>query len=77
MRVRISRKAPAEYGIDGDSLRVGRVYNLDSSLASALMLEGCAELYDLLTPEEKRATVKLMSGEDWTGKRRLTRLPRS
>jgi hypothetical protein len=54
MRVRITRTPPPIYGIDDDSLLVGRVYNLDASLAAALMIEGCAESYDLLTPSEKR-----------------------
>ena len=54
MRIRITRTPPPTYGIDGDSLLVGRVYDLDASLAAALMIEGCAESYDLLTPTEKR-----------------------
>lgn len=54
MRVRITKQPPPTYGIDGDSLLVGRVYNLDASLAAALMVEGCAESYDLLSPSEKR-----------------------
>jgi hypothetical protein len=54
MRVRITKTPPPIYGIDGDSLLVGRVYNLDASLAATLMIEGCAESYDLLTPTEKR-----------------------
>ena len=54
MRVRITKQPPTTYGIDGDSLQVGRVYNLDASLAAALMVEGCAESYDLLSPTEKR-----------------------
>jgi hypothetical protein len=54
MRVRITKQPPATYGIEGDSLQVGRVYNLDASLAAALMIEGCAESYDLLSPTEKR-----------------------
>jgi len=54
MRVRITKQPPPTYAIDGDSLLVGRVYNLDASLAAALMIEGCAESYDLLSPGEKR-----------------------
>ena len=46
MRVRITKTPPASYGIDGESLMIGRVYNLASELASALLLEGCAEVYD-------------------------------
>ncbi len=54
MRVRITKQPPPTYGFDGDSLLVGRVYNLDASLAAALMVDGCAESYDLLSPAEKR-----------------------
>jgi hypothetical protein len=54
MRVRIIRRPPPVYGTDGESLHVGRVYNLDSSLASALLADGCAELYELLTQEQRR-----------------------
>jgi hypothetical protein len=55
MRVRIVRKPPAHYiGIDAGFLAVGRVYNLESSLASALMIDGYAEAYDALSPAEKR-----------------------
>ena len=54
MRVRIIKHPPPGYGIEGDSLLVGRVYNVDASLAAALMVEGCAESYDLLSATEKR-----------------------
>ena len=54
MRVRIIQHPPASYGVNGDSLRVGRIYNLDSSLASALLADGCAELYDTLSAAEKQ-----------------------
>jgi hypothetical protein len=54
MRVRITKQPPPTYQFAGDSLLVGRVYNLDASFAAALMLEGCAESYDLLSPSEKR-----------------------
>lgn len=54
MRVRITKHPPASYGVDGDSLRIGRIYNLDSSLASALLADNCAELYDTLSVSEKR-----------------------
>jgi hypothetical protein len=38
-------------------LHVGGVYNLESSLASALIADACAELYETLSDEEKhRAT---------------------
>ena len=53
MRVRILRRPLHAYGVDPDSLRVGRVYNLDAALASALMADGCAELYDALPNEQK------------------------
>lgn len=54
MRVRIIKRPPASYGTDGESLRVGRIYNLPAGLASALMAEGCAELYDTLPAEARR-----------------------
>jgi len=54
MRMRITKAPPSEYGSATQSLLVGRIYNLDAALASALLLEGCAELYDLLSPEERR-----------------------
>ena len=44
MRVRIIKAPPASYGIDGGALRIGRVYNLDASVASALMADHCAEV---------------------------------
>jgi hypothetical protein len=44
----------------------GRVYNLDASLASALMLDGCADLYDTLTPEQKREFRANHAREAWT-----------
>ena len=54
MRVRIIRRPPPSYGNDRDSFHVGAVYNLDSALASALLADGCAELFDTLTDEEKK-----------------------
>ena len=54
MRVRITKRPPASYGKDGEALRVGRIYNLQAGLASALMAEGCAELYDALPAEARR-----------------------
>lgn len=54
MRMRITKAPPGEYVTSAQSLLVGRIYNLDVALASALLLEGCAELYDLLSPEERR-----------------------
>ena len=54
MRVRILRAPPPSYSAETRSLLVGRIYNLDASLASALLLDGCAEVYDSLSAEEKR-----------------------
>jgi hypothetical protein len=54
MRVRILRQPPPSYDEVTATLRVGRVYNLDSAVASALLCEGIAEAYDVLSPEEKR-----------------------
>jgi hypothetical protein len=52
--VRILKAPPATYSSDTQALLVGRIYNLDASLASALLLEGCAELYEGLSDQEKR-----------------------
>jgi hypothetical protein len=49
MRIRITRTPPPSYGVDGADLRVGRIYNLEWSLASALMCDGCAEYFDAAT----------------------------
>jgi hypothetical protein len=75
MRVRILQKPPATYGIDDDSLLVGRVYNLASELASALLLDGYAELYDTLTPDEKRERSEEASHVAWTAEDRHRRWP--
>ena len=68
MRVRIVRKPPALYsnGVDADALAVGRVYNLAASLASALMIDGFAELYEALSPAEKRERAGLAALTAWT-----------
>ena len=68
MRVRIMRKPPAMYsnGIDAEALAVGRVYNLASSLASALMIDGFAELYEALSPAEKRERAGQAALTAWT-----------
>ena len=66
MRVRMLRKPPAAYGNGVDSLLVGRVYNLDPSVASALMIDGYAELYDALTPDEKRERSERATHQAWT-----------
>ena len=57
---------PREYGSATESLLVGRVYNLDVSLASALLLEGCAEVYDLLSVEERRSRTEALAKDAWT-----------
>ena len=54
MRVRIVKRPPEIYGKEGQTLRVGRIYNLPAGLASALMADGCAELYDTLPIEARR-----------------------
>ena len=74
MRVRILRKPQAStYGIEDDSLLVGRVYDLASELASALLLDGRAELYDTLTPDEKRERSEEASHVAWTADDRQQR----
>lgn len=68
MRVRIVRKPPKQYnnGVDAESLAIGRVYNLAPSLASALMLDGYAEMYDALSPAEKRERAGQAAQTAWT-----------
>jgi hypothetical protein len=68
MRIRITRKPRATYGsgVGSESLLVGRVYNLAPPLASALMLDGYAELYETLTDEEKRERSEQATHEAWT-----------
>ena len=74
MRVRILRKPPASpYGINEDSLLAGRIYDLASELSSALMLDGYAELYDTLTPDEKRERSEQSSQIAWTAADRKQR----
>jgi hypothetical protein len=53
MRVRIIKHPPASYGIDGESLLIGRVYDLASEFASALLLDGAAEVYDATDTREE------------------------
>jgi hypothetical protein len=65
MRMRITKTPPREYGNATESLLVGRVYNLDASLASALLLEDCAEVYDLLSPEERRERSEVRATDPW------------
>ena len=66
MRVRILKECPASYGREGRAFLVGRVYNLAAPLASALLLDGCAELYDTLTPAEKRERSEEAARLVWT-----------
>ena len=66
MRVRILRKLPPLTEVDTASLMVGRVYNLAAAVASALMIDGYAELYETLTPEEKRERTDEASHMGWT-----------
>ena len=68
MRVRIVRKPPALYsnGVDAEALAEGRIYNLAASLASALMLDGFAELYESLSPAEKRERAGVAAHTAWT-----------
>jgi hypothetical protein len=73
MRVRMLRRPPATYGIDDDSLLVGRVYDIASELGSALLLDGYAELYDTLTPAEKRERSEEASHTGWTAADRHTK----
>jgi hypothetical protein len=54
-------------------LLVGRVYNLPAALASALLLEDCAELYDALSSAEKRERSEELSQLAWTADDRQPR----
>jgi hypothetical protein len=65
MRMRITKAPPSEYRTATESLLVGRIYNLNPALASALLLEDCAEVYDLLSPEERRER-SLRANDAWT-----------
>jgi hypothetical protein len=75
MRVRMLQKPPATYGIDGDSMLIGRIYDVASELASALLLDGYAELYDTLTADQKRERSEQASHVAWTADDRHTRWP--
>jgi hypothetical protein len=70
LRVRIMKPCPPSYGGEGRALLVGRVYNLPAALASALLLEDCAELYDALSPAEKRERSEELSQLAWTAEDR-------
>ncbi|MGH9347931.1 MAG: hypothetical protein ACRD26_11785 [Vicinamibacterales bacterium] len=76
MRVWITRPPPHNYGFGGDPLLVGRIYNLDAAHASALLLDGCAEVYDLLTAEERRARLGAQSENGWGPADRLRYSPK-
>ena len=65
MRMRITKAPPREYGSATDTLLVGRVYNLDPGLASALLLDDCAEVYDLLSPAERRERSDALTHDGW------------
>jgi hypothetical protein len=54
MRIRITRHIPPSYGSEADSLRLGTIHNLDSALASALIADGCAELFEALSDAQKK-----------------------
>jgi len=56
MRVRITRRPPISYDLTGDSLRVNRVFDLPSEVASALIIEGCAEFADDPAAKDGRST---------------------
>jgi hypothetical protein len=67
MRVRITKRPPKSYGKEGAALRVGRIYNLQAGLASALMADGCAELYDTLPADARR---ERMARDLWQSRER-------
>ncbi len=75
MRVHILKKPPPTYGLDDDSLLVGRVYDLASAVGSALLRDGYAELYDTLTPAEKRERSEEAIHRGWTADDRHQRWP--
>lgn len=54
MRVRILKIPTGTLGIDGESFHVDRIYDLDPAVAAALMAGGCAEAFDMLTPEQQQ-----------------------
>ena len=54
MLVRITRRPPRSYEVAGDSLLVGRIYDLPASLACALMVERYAELASEEAHSEER-----------------------
>ncbi len=58
MRVRITRRPTVSYDLTGDSLRIGRIYDLPSEFACALVIEVCAELVDHVSAKENSAKEK-------------------
>ena len=54
MRVCITRRSRVAYDLAGDSLLVGRIYDLPSELASALVIEGCTQFADTTVTKETR-----------------------
>jgi len=54
MRVLITRRPPVSYELTGDSLLPGRIYDLPSEFAGALVIEGCAEFADHVPRKERR-----------------------
>ena len=77
MRVRITSLPPDGYGngIETESLLVGRIYNLAPAVASALLIDGYAELYDTLTAAEKKERSEQASQLGWTADERGQRWP--
>jgi hypothetical protein len=65
MRMRITKAPPREYGSATETLLVGRIYNLNPALASALLLDDCAEVYDLLSPAERRERSDALTHDGW------------
>jgi len=54
MLVRITQRPPISYDATGDSLLVGRTYDLPASLAAALMAEGCADFIERRREERQQ-----------------------
>ena len=55
MYVRIIKQPINTYGLNPDSLQIGRIYNLDAALAAALLADGCAEVDAVYVGPERRA----------------------
>ncbi len=56
MRILVTRRPAASYGSLAQSLLIGRIYNLDASVASALLADGCAELYETMNDTARQQT---------------------